>query len=574
MRVMTRSGVAWLGLVVMATVVACSGAGSTGGAPQEPQGGSNGGGAGGSSAGGDGGAGGSGGGIVVGGSGGGVNTGGQSGGDPNTCAGAAELKSYVGCDYWPTVVANAAWDIFDYAVIVANAGDSPAEVTVTRGDATVSTVTVAPNSLEKIFLPWVNELKGGQADNCGSPPPLTKTVGVLSGAYHLVSTRPVTVYQFNALEYRGQGGPPGKSWASCPGNTVCASAFQALGCFSFSNDASLLLPSTALTGNYRVTMPAGQPNPFTGGNGAYFSITGTQNGTTVKVQLSGSGAIRAGAGIPATGAGGVFSFVLNQGDVVQVLSDANTDPAGSLVQADRPVQVISGISCANIPDTNTQACDHLEETVLPAETLGKRYLVAPLTGPKGNKPGQVVRIVGNVNGTTLTYKGNKPANAPAQINAGQVVNLGLLQNAFEIEGSNEFIVSTFMPGAGILDPSSGDQAKGDPSMSTATAVEQFRKKYVFLAPDDYDISYADVLAPEGTALTLDGQPVSVAPDPIDGTGYVVHRIKLGPGKNGAHLLEADKEVGLQVMGYGSYTSYQYPGGSNLTLIAPPPPDIN
>jgi hypothetical protein len=179
-----------------------------------------------------------------------------------------------------------------------------------------------------------------------------------------------------------------------------------------------------------------------------------------------------------------------------------------------------------------------------------------------------------VDGTKLSYKGQKPGNAPATLNAGQVVSLGLVAGAFEVEGDHEFIVSTFMPGAALLDPNAADQAKGDPSMSTATAVEQFRKKYVFLAPDDYDISYADVLAPEGTTLTLDGAPVNVAPDPIDGTGYVVFRIKLGAGKGGAHLLESDKEVGLQVMGYGSYTSYQYPGGSNLTLIAPPPPDIN
>ncbi|MCS6898781.1 MAG: hypothetical protein RMJ98_03545, partial [Myxococcales bacterium] len=243
-------------------------------------------------------------GLGGGGAGGGGGVGGQQGGDPNTCEGAAALKSYVGCDYWPTVVANAAWDIFDYAVIVANAGDASAEIKVTRGNQLVATATVAPNSLEKIYLPWVNELKGGQADNCGSPPALTKTVGVVSGAYHLVSSRPVTVYQFNALQYKGAGGPPGKSWASCPGNTTCPSALQPLGCFSFSNDASLLLPSTALTGNYRVTMPAGQPNPFTGGNGAYFTVTGTQNGTVVKVQLSPAGAIRAGAGIPATSAGG------------------------------------------------------------------------------------------------------------------------------------------------------------------------------------------------------------------------------------------------------------------------------
>src|SRR5215475_14113234 len=29
--------------------------------------------------------------------------------DPTTCAEAAMSKSYIGCDYWPTVTANAVW---------------------------------------------------------------------------------------------------------------------------------------------------------------------------------------------------------------------------------------------------------------------------------------------------------------------------------------------------------------------------------------------------------------------------------------------------------------------------------
>src|SRR5689334_8604047 len=35
--------------------------------------------------------------------------------DPVTCDEAAANKSYIGCDYWPTVVANAVWSIFDFA---------------------------------------------------------------------------------------------------------------------------------------------------------------------------------------------------------------------------------------------------------------------------------------------------------------------------------------------------------------------------------------------------------------------------------------------------------------------------
>ena len=56
--------------------------------------------------------------------------------------------------------------------------------------------------------------------------------------------------------------------------------------------------------------------------------------------------------------------------------------------------------------------------------------------------------------------------------------------------------------------------------------------------------------------------------------YAVYRVALAAGANGgAHLLEASEPVGLQVIGYGRFTSYQYPGGLNLNLIAPPPPEV-
>jgi phosphoglycerate dehydrogenase-like enzyme len=64
--------------------------------------------------------------------------------------------------------------------------------------------------------------------------------------------------------------------------------------------------------------------------------------------------------------------------------------------------------------------------------------------------------------------------------------------------------------------------------------------------------------------------VSEIATPIGTTGYGVTRILLGAGEVGAHLLTATKPIGIQVMGYGEFTSYQYPGGLNLQAIAPPP----
>src|SRR5258708_1602510 len=53
--------------------------------------------------------------------------------DPATCAEAAMLKSYIGCDYWPTVNLNAVWSVFDFAVVISNPGMSDAHVTVSGG---------------------------------------------------------------------------------------------------------------------------------------------------------------------------------------------------------------------------------------------------------------------------------------------------------------------------------------------------------------------------------------------------------------------------------------------------------
>jgi IgGFc binding protein len=502
-------------------------------------------------------------------------TGGQFTGDPKTCAEATQAKTYIGCDFWPTPVTNHVWSLFDFAVVVANAGDQPADVTIERGGAPVGSGTVAPNSLEKFYLPWVSDLKGPDFSSCGEWTAGTSSIQAPSGAYHLVSSVPVTVYQFNALEYKGQGGPPGKNWGSCPGSQLCSLYGTTIGCFSFSNDASLLLPTSALTGNYRVTSMRGWNDA--GGipvnTPAYFAVTGTQDNTTVTMKVGPGAQVAAGGGLSAGGPGSVVTFSLNHGDVVEVVGTADTDLSGSLLQATAPVQVISGMPCVYLP-FDQGACDHIEESVFPAETWGRHYFVVPPTGPLGDVPGHIVKMFGNVDGTTLQYPSSAPPGAPTTLNAGQVVDLGVVTQAFEVSSpDHEFAVASFQLGASVVDPFTAiPNQKGDPAQSLATAVEQYRDKYVFLAPDDYDVSYVDIVMPDGTQVTLDNQPLSAPIQPL-GSGYSIARAKLGPGMNGAHLLKSNNPVGIQVLGYGSYTSYQYPGGLNLTLIAPPPPPI-
>jgi hypothetical protein len=402
---------------------------------------------------------------------------------------------------------------------------------------------------------------------------------------------PVTVYQFNALEYKGVGGPPGKDWSKClvlPGSP---------GCFSYSNDASVLIPSTAMTGNYRVT---GEHGSSELGDGSLLAITATQANTMVTVTTSPTAIVMGSSNgstpsITKTGANKTLTFSMNAGDVVELVGEANdgVDLSGSLVYATNPVQVIAGRQCANQPDP-IAACDHLESSVLPAETLGKDYVVTVPTSPHGAVIGHKIRFFGNVNGTNLTYSPSQPSGCPSVINAGEVAEclsdascaMGLNNNgndpnagqpvtvactptSFEVTGTHEFAVSSFMLGGSAVDPNSGE-GEGDPSMSPMVAVEQFRLRYIFLAPTDYDESYADVVIHNGATLNLDGANVTVAPTQLNATWSIV-RIPLAGGQDGAHLLTGSEPFGVQVIGYGAYTSYQYPAGLDLAQIAPPPP---
>ncbi|MGE3675313.1 MAG: IgGFc-binding protein [Polyangiaceae bacterium] len=499
--------------------------------------------------------------------------------DPETCAEAADRKTYVGCDLWPTVTANGVWSIFDFAVVAANAGNETASVTVTIGDTGVATAEIPPNELRTIFLPWIPVLKGPEGDQCNQITSSPSTARLDQGAFHLVSTRPIAVYQFNPLQYASIGGPPGKDWTkckttapTCPFPTNCNQTY-----YTYTNDASLLLPSTAMTGNYRVAGRHGYFHP-TASFPEFMTITGTQDNTEVNVYVSATGTIEAGGPIAAVPGGGSTTLSLNAGDVVQLMTytklSGTGELSGSLIQANKPVQVIAGTACSLAPDDKV-ACDHTEESLLPAETFGKHYFVTPPTGPNGDTPGHIVRIYGNFDGTHLSYPSGTPAGAPSSLNAGQWVDLGVVQNSFEVEGDQAFAVASFQLGGSLVDPDPTDpnavnqEGRGDPSMSYMTAVEQYRTKYVFLAPSNYDLSYADIVMPMDAQLELDGAALTLAPSAI-GSGYGVVRVGLGPGQQGAHILPASAPVGLQVIGYGRYTSYQYPGGMNLKAIAPPP----
>jgi hypothetical protein len=486
------------------------------------------------------------------------------------CAPPEVTTSYIGCDYYPTVTLNPVWSGFDFAVAVSNASNAPAHVIVTRGDAMLRDVTVGVDQLEIIKLDWVAALKGGDQDACQIPPEPGDSRVVRGGAYRLRSDHPVTVYQLSPLQYElGKGG---NAPAMCPTGTKCPGGVVAE-CLSYSNDASLLLPATTLTGDYTV-----MSWPSRGNTTSFFAVTATADSTLVS--LKGRGNFRPGGGVDRSGQG---EIMLNRGDVLEVLAShgMDTDDAsGSLVRANKPVQVIGGHSCANVPDADTAACDHLEDALFPTQILGKEYVVSYPSAVASQSP-YLVRIAAIAANTKIQFEPALvapitlgPDSAPFELRVGSFVKGAPGERGTEkppvdvrITSDKPILVVQYMQGQASV-PSNA----GDPSMSLAVPVAQYRSDYTFTASPTYDSNFIDVIAPIGTTIMLDGLPLDGTSSDVGKSNFEVTRARLPVGGSGVYRIRGDAAFGLVVYGYGRYTSYMYPGGLDLKRITVLQPD--
>jgi hypothetical protein len=433
------------------------------------------------------------------------------------CAGAcANLGlSYIGCEYYPVVTQQL--DAYvgpnnPYAVAVANTTANTATVTIHRGANQVLQQMVPANSVGVIQLPWVTELSNGTGPS----------KVVVDGAYRLRSTQPVTVYQFNPLKA------------------------------DVTNDASLMLPVNTWTGNYLTAAW-----PYWAAYPGFLSITAKEDNTKVTVKAPKGGTpTQAGGGIDAQGNGVV---TLGEGDVLQITVANGGDPTGSIVTADKPVQVLGGHDCTQVP-IGTVACDHLEESMFPIEALAKEYIVVPPVQVPNDQleKALVVRIVASEDNTTLTFDPDQPV-AKNLAKAGDFVELSKTTAKFVVKADKKILVAEYMVGQGA------NFGTSDPAMVIAVPSEQFRTNYLFYAQTQWQANYVDIIAPAGAAVQVDGVNVPNF-TAIGNSGFSLAHVKLSNAGDGSHKVSADKKVGISVYGVVNYGSYWYPGGLDLDVI--------
>jgi len=454
------------------------------------------------------------------------------------CAPTSLGDSYVGCDYWPTVTGNIVSQSYEFAVAVSNTTMTAATVTIDGGATTAPIVfMVQPQSTSVQRLPWVPALKLGNSTNVDQNRAPMLGAFAVGGAYHMRSTQPVTAYQFNPLDYTVPGLPTN----------------------SYSNDASLLLPSNAWRTRYYVaSYPA-----LADGSIAWpsqMAVTAHQAGTQVTITTKAN--TPAAGGAPAFVANVPQTVVLGAGDVIE-LTSITGDLTGTYVESNLPIEVFGAHYCTYIPSLTYGYCDHLEESMFPIDALSTRYVVvapAVTTIPAGKE--QVVRIIATEPNTTVSYDPPVMGAALTIANAGDFIEIARNAQSFAITATSKVLVSQYMEGSTVAGNT------GDPSMSLAVPVEQYRNSYLFHAPTNYETNYVDIIAPTGTSVMLDGANISNF-TAIGASGFSLARVTplgAGPLGDGNHSITGSAAFGISVYGYGQDTSYWYPGGLDLDIV--------
>lgn len=516
------------------------------------------------------------------------------------CDTAAASHAYIGCDYWPVTLLNAELDSqFDFAVAVANpltVGDvvtnGPARVKVVQGGQPcdpngdlsdgVAYATVSPGQVKTLLLPWVQELSQNGM--------LPSSVQSSEGAYHLCSSLPVTVYQFNPLQFE-------KNLTKCSSPNDRPPL-----CHSYTNDASILLPSSVLQREYIVASrgsfglqiaPTPQnKNPAAQTTPGFFAVVATQANTHVTVTYSAYAS--AGINLDEQKPGDKVTYDLALGDVLEIVSKRpkwdpknpkppcqnittdgqgtycdlgkDYDLTGTSIVADKPIAVFGGHSCAFVP-YNKWACDHLEEQIIPLDTWGKQTL-AVQTPPAVMGEKNMFRIIAGSNMTTVTL--DPPLQKPTMMMAGEWFDVtlagGLNVTATTMDTSQpRVLVEQFMVGENATIQFNFDGV-GDPSMGIAVPIEQWRKNYDFLTPETYTKSHVTVIGRAGMSYKIDGNDMMLGHNVLIGaTDYAYEWIPLPAG---AHHISSDEPFGINVSGLAAFTSYLYPGGLNLFELLP------
>lgn len=255
--------------------------------------------------------------------------------------------------------------------------------------------------------------------------------------------------------------------------------------FQATSDGYMALPVSSLGNSYQV---ASSPNAFSSWGydlSSFTSIIGVYDDTKVTFRMGGCESCTA---LKQDGTylsmNETIRRTINEGDVWLIPGIGPfSELTGSTIMANKPVAVISGNQCGQIP-TPVRACDHLIEQEIPISNWGETYLVTPIVG---RTKSSVIKIFASQELTDIYIDGKKSYTLSR---AGGIINEGFLEIRANGVGDDSLppkpvVISANKP-INVVQFNTGAQddntVDNDPFQMQVLPLEQFQTDVTFNTP--------------------------------------------------------------------------------------------
>ncbi len=416
-------------------------------------------------------------------------------------------------------------------------------------------------------------------------------------------TKPNNVIEFNI--YPGVGQPYEKSGSGLyvpeqifVGAGIHVSADQPVACYvvvryTYTSDGFLAIPVSSLGQEYIV---AGYKEE--GMYGSQYKLPSTTgiiaafDETMFRFTLGGNPNTKtAGSMVP----GESIVRTLQKGDVWMVsTSGGDQDLSGSKIESNKPVSVISGNFCTDIP-TGNKWCDYTVEMELPTMTWGKNYIVPKIPNRKYSS---IIRVFAKERGTKVFRNGTQIATLDSSGGIEGKAFIELRMNPMDQPPASISISADKPIGVTLYNTGTEEDSNNvssDPFVMAISPVEQFQKEILFCTPgignwQKFKYNYLNFVYESDSAGTLSDQfefgtsidsiisweklkdkfsdTCELIKSPVDSKFYGVKTLTLP--KDGVYMIRSDSLLfSAYSFGYSDYESYGYPAAVRLRDMTKP-----
>ena len=195
------------------------------------------------------------------------------------------------------------------------------------------------------------------------------------------------------------------------------------------------------------------------------------------------------------------TFTLNEFQTLLVQGQTSSlDLTGSKITSNKPLTVVTGHQCGNIPSATTY-CENLMEQIPPTIEWGKQFMLSPYK----TRSGQYYMIVASEASTTVKHKCTIGLSTLSLSSAGSFTTIQTASGKYcYLEADKPILVTQ-------MSPSYSFDNVGDPAISVVPPMERYTKATSIFVPQLSDIStaYLNIVSKKKVTFYLDGSPLSL-----------------------------------------------------------------